>query len=121
MKHSIVTNIPKTPKRIYDYALSKSFQLLIDEKDSLKNPGFQRVKSNLSYEEAFELIQKNKPHWVISYRNVSFVSKNEKDFWEFAGCNIATNDYGSVFIWINVDLEEAEKIFEKFNLKREVY
>lgn len=118
MKHAIITNIPDNPKELYDYALSKSYEHWIDEKGTIKNPGiWQRKDSDLNYEEAFALIQPYKPHWVISFRNISYLSKNEVDYWEFGGCNIGQNGYGEVFIWIKVSLEEAEKIFEKFNLE----
>lgn len=121
MNHSIVTNIPKNPKEIYDYALSKSFHSHVDEKHTKSNPGFARKLSHLTYEEAFKFIQENMPHWVISLRNISAISLNEKDFWEFGGCNIASNDYGSVFIWINVDLTIGSEILHKFNLKTDNY
>ncbi len=122
MKHAIIINIPKNPKIIYDYALSKSYHFWVDEKGTKKNPGiWQRKLSELSYEEAFEIIQKNSPHWVISFRNISYISSYEKDYWEFAGCNIGSNDYGDVFIWIQVDVDVAEEIFNKFNLKKDDY
>jgi hypothetical protein len=120
MKHAVIKNIPYNPKEIYDYALSKSFDTWIDEKGTKDNPGvWQRKLSKLSYEDAFSIILENKPHWVISFRNNIFFG--EKDYWEFGGCNIANNNYGEVFIWINVDVLEAEKIFEKFNLKKKEY
>lgn len=119
MIHNIISNIPINPKEIYDYALSKSFLNWIDEKDSKDNPGISRKPSKLSYEEAFQHIQNNTPHWVISFRDNS--SWHQESFWEFGGCNIGSNDYGSVFIWINVKIKEAEKIFKKFNLKQNVY
>jgi hypothetical protein len=122
MKHANIKNIPANPKEIMDYALSKSFDFWVDEKGTLDNPGiFQRQPSKLSYEEAFDIIQANKPHWVISFRNESYIMKNGKDYWEFGGCNIGRNDYGEVFIWIKVTLEEGEKIFEKFNLEINEY
>ena len=118
MKHGIITNIPKNPKEILDYAKSKSYNFWVDEKGTKKHPNdWQRMDSDLTYEEAFEIIQKNKPHWVFSFRNLSYLTKNEKDYWEFGGCNIGSNEYGSVFIWIQVDVIEAYKIFYKFNLE----
>ena len=119
MKHARIINIPKNPKIIYDYALSKSYQTWIDEKNTEENPGFARKLSKLNYEQAFELIQNNKPRWVISFRQNSIFG--EKDYWEFGGCNIGFNDYGSVFIWILVDIDIAEEIFNKFNLKKDEY
>jgi hypothetical protein len=122
MKYSRIINIPKNPKILYDYALNKSYHFRIDEKGTKKNPGiWQRKLSDLSYDEAFNIIQKNKPHWVISFRNNSYLSANEKDYWEFGGCNIGDGNYGSVFIWISVDVDIAEEIFNKFDLKKEEY
>ncbi len=119
MIHSRVVNLPKNPKEIYDEALQVSFHNWVDEKSTINNPGYtRRAPSKLSYEDAFEIIQKNKPHWVVSFRNMSYIS-NDADYWEFGGCNIGSNDYGEVFIWIQVTPEEAHKIFEKFNLKVE--
>jgi hypothetical protein len=122
MKHANIKNIPPNPKEILDYALSKSFEFWIDEKGTLDNPGIsQRKISKLSYEEAFDIIQANKPHWVISFRNESYITKNGEDYWEFGGCNIGRNDYGEVFIWIKVTIAEAYEIFERFNLEINEY
>lgn len=119
MSRNRILNIPNNPREIFDEALSKSFHSWVDEKGTEDNPGiWQRKPSNLSYEDAFNLILNNKPHWVISFRNNSYF--NQKDYWEFAGCNIASNIYGEVFIWINVDIEIAEEIFKKFNLIKEI-
>lgn len=122
MKHAIITNIPENPKVIFDEALSKSYHFWVDEKGTIDNPSiWHRKISNLSYAEAFEIIEKNKPHWVISFRNDSYFNKNNKDYWEFGGCNIASNDYGEVFIWICVYVDIAEEIFKKFDLKIKNY
>ena len=72
-----------------------------------------------SYEDAFDVILHNKPHWVISFRDMSFY--NEEDYWEFGGSNLGSNSYGTVFIWIQVNIKDAEEIFNKFNLKQEKY
>ena len=105
-----------------DYALSKSFDYWVDEKGTKENPSvWTREASNLSYAEAYQIIQANNPHWVISFRNESYLMKNGLDHWEFGGCNIGNNDYGDVFIWIKVIPEEAEKIFEMFNLEINEY
>ena len=118
MKHAVITNIPSNPKKIMDYALSKSYNFWIDEKGTKDNPGiWYRKSSKLTYEEAYKIIQSNRPHWVISYRNVSHLHSHEQDYWEFGGCNIGENKYGEVFIWIQVKPEEAKLIFKKFNLK----
>lgn len=117
MKHARVLNIPKNPKKILDAAIAVSFYSWVDEKGTKDNPGvWQRENSKLTYEEAFKIIQNNKPHWVFSFRNTSYIS-NDEDYWEFGGCNIAANDYGEVFIWIQVKPKEAEELIEKFNLK----
>jgi len=122
MKHAIVTNVPENPKELYDYALSKSFDFWIDEKGTKNHPSvWQRQESELTYEEAFNLIQPYTPHWVISFRNQSYLVRNGVDYWEFGGGNIGGNGYGEVFIWIKVNVEEAEKIFEKFNLEIDWY
>lgn len=122
MKHANVKNIPANPKEILDYALSKSFDFWVDEKGTEKHPSvWKREPSDLSYEEAFEIIQANKPHWVFSFRNESYILKNGQDYWEFGGCNIGRNDYGEVFIWIKVTIAEAYEIFEKFNLEINEY
>lgn len=120
MKHAIINNIPSNPKELYDYALSKSYNYWIDEKGTRDNPKlWRREPSKLTYEEAFIIIQNNKPHWVISFRNNNYFG--DKDYWEFGGCNIENNDYGEVFIWIQVNIEEAENIFTKFNLTKYEY
>ena len=120
MIHANIKNIPYNPKEIFDYALSKSFDNWVDEKGTKDNPGLtRRQPSKLSYEDAFELILHNHPHWVIHFRQNSYFG--EKDFWEFGGCNIASNSYGEVFIWISVDVEVAEEIFNKFNLIKNEY
>lgn len=122
MKHGIITNIPDNPRELYDYALSKSFEFWVDEKGTADNPGvWQRKPSKLSYEEAFAIIQENNPHWVISFRNESYLLLNGEDYWEFGGCNIGSNDYGEVFIWIKLSLAEAHAIFEKFDLNIKYY
>ena len=122
MKHAIIKNLPPNPKEIMDYALSKSFNFWVDEKGTEDNPRtFQRRPSKLSYEQAYEIIQTNSPHWVVSFRNESYIVRNRVDYWQFAGCNIADNGYGEVFIWIEVSVAEGYKIFEKFNLEIKEY
>ena len=120
MKHAIINNIPKNPKDILDDALKISFNSWVDEKGTKDNPDvWRRNPSKLSYEEAFKIIQKNKPHWVISYRDMTIY--NEDSYWEFGGCNISSNDYGEVFIWIQVKIDDALDIFKKYNLKIKEY
>jgi len=123
MKYSIVDNILSNPREIYDYAKSKSFKFWIDEKGTVSHPDiWQRKPSDLSYDVAFEIIQNNKPHWVISYRDMEYLtSGKENSYFEFGGCNISSNNYGEVFIWIYVSIEESKKIFDKFNLKLHNY
>ena len=115
MKHKNIDNIPNNPKEIMDYALSKSYHSWIDEIGTKDNPAsWVRSASKRTYEEAYNIIQNNKPHWVISYRNNSYFG--DKDYWEFGGSNIRDGDYGAVFICICVDVAIAEEIFKKFNL-----
>lgn len=116
-KHGIIKNLPKNPKEIYDRALEKCYKHWVDEKYSTKNPGYARVLSEVGYEEAFELIENFHPHWVISFRNESYISEDYKDHWEFGGCNIQNSDKGTLFIWILVDVDVAERIFEEFDLE----
>lgn len=119
MKHAIIKNVPKNPNKLFKEAISKSFNFWVDEKGTKDNPDvWRRNDSKLSYDEAFKIIQSNKPHWVISFRNVSYLSRDE-DYWEFGGCNIGHNEYGEVFIWIQVEVEIAKEIFKKYKL--EVY
>jgi len=118
MNHARVINLPQNPKAIFDEAMAKSFDFWVDEKGTLNNPGLiQRRPSKLTYEEAFKLIQENQPHWIISFRNNSYLSIHEADYWEFGGCNINSTNYGEVFIWIKVKPNDAEEIFNTFNLK----
>ena len=122
MKYANIENIPVNPKVILDYAKSKSFNFWIDEKGTEKYPDiWTRKESDLSFDEAFEIIQNNKPLWVFSFRNMSYLTIKENDYWEFGGCNLANNDYGEVFIWIQVDVDIAHEIFHKFNLKIQEY
>jgi hypothetical protein len=122
MKHSVITNIPQNPKEIMDEALKISFNNWIDEKGTKDNPGvWKREFSKLTYEEAYDIIQNNKPHWGICFRNMSYISSKEEDYWEFGGCNIGKNDYGEVFIWIKVKVEDALKIIKKYNLIQKEY
>jgi hypothetical protein len=121
MKYSIVTNIPQNPLTLYTEALSKSFYHRIDEKGTVDNPNqWRRSPSKLSFGEAFKIVQENNPHWVISYRNMSCLS-GEPDYWEFGGCNISSNEYGEVFIWIHLSIETALELFNKYNLTTKDY
>lgn len=121
MKYAIIKNVPKNPNKLFKEAISKSFNWWIDEKGTKDNPGvWKREPSKLTYEQAFEIIQNNKPHWVISFRNVSSIY-NEEDYWDFGGCNIGINDYGEVFIWIQVKVDVAEELFKKYKLEKNEY
>jgi hypothetical protein len=121
MKHAVITNIPQNPKEILDAALEVSFNSWVDEKGTTDNPShWKRRPSKLTYNEAFEIIQGAKPHWVFSYRNLSYICK-EQDHWEFGGCNIGKNDYGDVFIWIQVEPDKAQQIFNKYGLEVKWY
>jgi len=122
MKHAIINNLPDNPREIMDYAKERCYKFWIDEKGTKKHPDIAvRASSDLSYEEAFDIVQNNRSHWVVSFRNMTYFNANEKDYWEFGGCNIAPNDYGEVFIWICVDVDVAEAIFEKFGLVVDKY
>jgi hypothetical protein len=56
------------------------------------------------------------------YRNQEYLTGNPEDnYWEFGGCNIASNGYGDVFIWIQVKPKDAEELFNKYDLKVEWY
>jgi len=117
MKFLKISNIPNNPREIFDYAKSKSYFVYIDEKGTEKNPNtYKREKSDLSYEEAFGIVQANKPHNVICFRNNSYISDYEEDFWEFSTSNLNASKQGEVFIWIRVKLKESVKIFKKYNL-----
>jgi hypothetical protein len=121
MKYSVITNIPKNPKDIMDEALKASFNTWVDEKGTKDNPGiWRRERSKLTYEEAYNIIQNNKPHWIICFRDMHFTSM-EEDYWDFGGCNIGENNYGDVYIWIKVNVEDALKIIEKYNLVQKQY
>ena len=113
MKHAIVKNVPKNPNKLFKEAISKSFNWWVDEKGTKDNPSiWTRRPSKLSYEEAFNIIQKNKPYWVISFRNHSAIF-NEDDYWDFGGSSLGENSYGDVFIWIQLHVKEAEELFKK--------
>lgn len=120
MKHANIINLPKNRNEvaeIYSDALNVSSDIWIDEKNTIDNPIFTRKPSKLNYKEAFDLIAKNKPHWVVSYRNDSYINAQLDDYWEFSGCSIQENDYGDVFIFIKVPIEKANAIFQKYNLQ----
>jgi hypothetical protein len=122
MKHGKIKNLPADIKPILDDALKVSFNYWVDEKGTKEHPSvWRRELSNLSYEEAYNIVSKNKPLWHIVFRNMKYLSKSEDDFWDFGGCNIGSNDYGEVFIWIQVSVEEAEKLFQKYNLEVEYF
>lgn len=109
----------KKNKEILDCAKKNAIEIFIDEKHSEDNPSFARKKSKLTYEEALDFIEKSKPHFTIYFRNNSYISTTEKDVWEFGVCNISENNYGCIFIFINLEEEEANKVFKKYNLKVE--
>lgn len=122
MQHAVITNIPKNPKEILDEALRVSFHSWVDEKGTKDNPGvWFRRPSKLSYEEAFEIIQNSKPHWIFSFRNMKYITDYQEDYWEFGGCNIGGSTYGEVFIWIQVSMDKSLELIEKFNLKIKSY
>lgn len=122
MRHGKIKKLPADIKPILDDAIKVSFNHWIDEKGTADHPSvWQRKPSKLSYEEAYEIVKTNKPLWHIIFRNMSHLSDHEDDYWDFGGCNIADNDYGDVFIWIQVSVNEAEKIFQKYDLEVEYF
>jgi hypothetical protein len=123
MKHARIINLPKNPKHIFEEAIMLGSENWVDEKGTEDHPSvWQREPSKLSFEEAFNLIQPFKPHWVCIFRNESYLTgREEDDYWDFGGCNIASNDYGEVFIWIKVKPNIARQLFEKYNLTVEEY
>lgn len=122
-KHAIIENIPTDPLEILKDALKVSFNDWVDEKGTEKYPSvWKRNKSELTFEEAYNIIQNSKPHWVFSFRNMKEITGGiAEDYWDFGGCNLSSNNYGEVFIWIHVDIISAEKIFKKYNLKIKCY
>lgn len=121
MKHARIINIPKNPNKLFKEAITKSFNWWVDEKGTEDNPNvWRRNPSKLTYDEAFEIINNSKPHWVISFRNHSALF-NEDDYWEFGGCSIGNNDYGEVFIWIQLKIDEAEELIKKYKLEIDEY
>jgi len=123
MRHARIKNISKdTFKEILEEAIKVSFNFHIDEKGTEKNPNWiTRSKSDLTFEQAWDLIKDYSPHNVIIFRNESYINNNLNDYWEFGSCNIASNGYGEVFIFIDVSPKEAEKIFQKYDLEVEFY
>jgi hypothetical protein len=118
MKHSRITNIPKSPLEIFLEAKNVSFNYHIDELGSKDNPSSSiRKRSKLTFEEAYELMNPYKPHWVIIYRDQEHITGGqEKSYWEFGGSNLSDNGYGIVYMFISVEIEKAEEIFKKYNL-----
>jgi len=109
-------------RKIFDEAKSKSFHFHVDEKGTVKHPSvWQRKLSDKTYEEAWDIIINNKPHITCYYRNLSYINKKEQDYWEFGMCNIGSNSYGEVFIWINVDVETGYELITKYKLKENWY
>lgn len=123
MMYAKINNTPKDNiKEIFDCALLKSYNYHVDEFGTKDNPNiWTRKQSKLSYEEAFEIIKNNEPYSVISYRNESYLSNQLNDFWEFCISNNKHGEYGTLFIWISVNVKESLEIFEKFKLNINEY
>jgi len=123
VKHSRAINIPKNPKEIWLEAISMGSGLSIDEKGTEDNPGiWMREPSKLDFEEAFSIIQRSKPHWVMIFRNESYLTNDpNSDYWDFGGCNLGNNDYGEVFIFIKVSTENAKILFQKHGIEIEEF
>lgn len=118
MKHAQISNIPDSPLEILLEAKNVSFNYHIDELWSKDNPdSWKRKPSKLSFEEAYELINPYNPHWGILYRDQEYITGGrEKSYWEFGGCNLGTNGYGTVYMFIQVEVDKAEEIFKKHSL-----
>jgi len=114
--------LPPNPRELLKEAISLSFDWWIDEKGTLKNPGWaQRKPSDLSFEEAYQIINTQKPLWIASFRNHSALYEGEKDYWDIGGCNIQSEESGEVFLWIYVLPEEAEKLFQRWGIEVQWY
>jgi hypothetical protein len=114
--------LPKVPKELLLEAISLSTLWWIDEKGTADNPGlWQRRPSKLTFDEAYDIINNHKPHWLASFRNQSAIFDNHEDYWDIGGCNIGSNNYGEVFIWIQVPPKEAEELFKKWNMEIDWY
>lgn len=122
-KHARVTNFPKNPHGFLMEAIGVSTGHWVDEKGTVDHPSiWQRQPSKLSFEEAYPLINNHKPHWVALFRNEGYLTGNPSDdYWDIGGCNIDSNGYGEVFLWIKVQPAEAEKLFQKHGLNVEWY
>ncbi len=109
-------------KQIFDDAIKVSFKYWVDEKGTLKNPSvWKRELSDLNVEEAWNIIKMNKPHNVIYFRDMEYLNDEEINYYDFGTCNISSNVYGEIFIFINVYVKEAQEIIKKYNLKEEWY
>lgn len=106
-------HIKDNQKEVFDYAIKKAFTHRVDELGTKNNPNFvQRKRSQLSYEEALDLILNADPHCTYYLRTM----EPDWPYYEFGVNNTNTKEFGSVFIWIECSIEEGLKIIEKFNL-----
>lgn len=114
MMKNYITNIPKDYTDIFIEAYENSYSCQIDELFSQKYPNsVYRNRSDLSFNQAFDIIKNNSPHKTIILRNVM----DDDVYWEFGISSLSTDsEYGIVYIFINVKIDNAEKIFKKYNL-----
>lgn len=120
--HGIIENKPTNFKPILDRALELSFESWVDEKGTEKHPDvWKRNRSNLSIDEAYNIIKDNKPLWGIHFRNEGYIIEGGEDYWEFGGTNIKDFNNGMYYVWIKVSLNNADTIFEEFKLIKKFY
>ena len=110
MTNKRITNLPKDIKPILDRAAKKAYDVHVDIKPAGK---VRREPSDLTYQEAWEIIKENSPHNTIYWRSYW------EEYWEFGSCNIS-GEMG-YYIYILVKDEEAHEIFNEFELLYEIY
>ena len=117
MKHGRITNVPKLKRSlsmVYTEAFMNCHLFRVDKKGSR----FVRESTNVSFNEVLKIFLKNKHmHWTILYRDN--LIESDVAYWEFGGCTLMEKE--DLFVWINVRLDLAEKIFEKYGLTIDWY
>ena len=113
MIHKIINEIPKDKdilKEIYTLAISLSYNSKVNEKNKNK---FSRENSEISLFDALNICLENLSHWVIIYRDMSFI--NEESYWDFGVSTL--NLDSDIFIFTRLTDINAEFIIKKFKLK----